>query len=960
MFICIHASGLPFNGNTIPSGESLGGSESAAYYMAKELAALGHKVYCFTNSKHSGVWDDVNYEWIGQVSNDHPMGDRFDFVMQTPFDVLICQRHPQAFAKRYNTKLNIWWLHDLGLKRFVGMAQPSLVNIDKMFTVSEFHRQQVSEVFGIDAKHIIATKNGVDYTQFEGVDEFIREPGSLVFGSRPERGLAELVDVGGIMEQLPDCHLYVCGYDNNTQHMEAFYKYLWGRCEEMPNVTNLGSLGKRDLYERFARSMLYVYPTKFEDTSNIVAMESNAAGTPFLSFQNAALPETIGNDGAILLPFKDGQVDQPAFVKTVKDLMTDKAKWENLHKKAMTKYQSWSDIAKEWSGTFANLLYKKARTPSARTGLTRLAQHLVKHSDIVALNHLYDNDVEEITRAIPDYKENYDFYITGDYAGYYERYYEYEKNRGVAYGPENMTGVPRFESIADKVKQLKPKSILDYGCAHGPITMNLADRFRDIQYVGYDINPSNIEKAEAWSEKDGACAVFKVGTHLDVVGEYDCILITEVLEHVPNPQEVVEELRKHLTPGGTMVIGTPYGPWESIGYDDHPGWRAHIHHFERADLFEMFGKQPEYTIVALPNKNEFGHFMVTFKNSDEPIGLIDYDRKLREQAPRETVSLCMIVKNGEMTLPRTLSQIKPHVDEIIIGIDNTTDDDTASVAERFGAKVISIESPIEIGFDDARNATIEQATSDWIMWIDDDETLEYPDQLQYYLRPNYYDGYGVQQHHYATEPAALFKTDLPIRLFRNAPDVHFKGFVHEHPTKDKDINEGVGRIWVLPEVSIMHTGYATEAIRRLRFKRNWPLIQKDHLKYPDRHLGKMLWVRDVAHMIKYELERTGGQPFANMHGMAQEIIAGWLELIDLNASRMVVETLPYYSEAVSVLGQGGLYFAFAHDMIMGGNGNRPNPQAQQISGLFQSGDHIRKLTTMLIDESAKRYEGKYV
>ncbi len=40
--IAIYAAGMPFNGDTIPKGKSLGGSESAAYHMAKELRAIWH------------------------------------------------------------------------------------------------------------------------------------------------------------------------------------------------------------------------------------------------------------------------------------------------------------------------------------------------------------------------------------------------------------------------------------------------------------------------------------------------------------------------------------------------------------------------------------------------------------------------------------------------------------------------------------------------------------------------------------------------------------------------------------------------------------------------------------------------------------------------------------------------------------------------------------------------------
>ena len=42
--ILMHVGGMPFNGDTIPSGQSLGGSESAAYYLAKALVKRGHRI----------------------------------------------------------------------------------------------------------------------------------------------------------------------------------------------------------------------------------------------------------------------------------------------------------------------------------------------------------------------------------------------------------------------------------------------------------------------------------------------------------------------------------------------------------------------------------------------------------------------------------------------------------------------------------------------------------------------------------------------------------------------------------------------------------------------------------------------------------------------------------------------------------------------------------------------------
>ena len=93
MFIAIWCGGLPFDGDTIPSGKGLGGSESAAYYVAKNLAAIGHNVTLFTNSKNIGSWDGVKYEWLGNCTQQYPLGDRWHYYMQTPQDVCIIQRN---------------------------------------------------------------------------------------------------------------------------------------------------------------------------------------------------------------------------------------------------------------------------------------------------------------------------------------------------------------------------------------------------------------------------------------------------------------------------------------------------------------------------------------------------------------------------------------------------------------------------------------------------------------------------------------------------------------------------------------------------------------------------------------------------------------------------------------------------------------------------------------------------
>lgn len=946
MFITIYAAGIPFNGATIPEGKSLGGSESAAYYLAKELAKIGHTVTVFTSHQQSGSWDGVRYEWHGESRQNAPLGERFAFAMRAPQDVVIIQRHPRAFEVPPNSKLNIWWLHDLALHRNTGAIQHSLVNLDLIFTVSEFHRGQVSKVYSIDKDHIVSIKNGVDYEQINEAVKHApeRRKKHLCFGSRPERGLEELVSKGGIMEKLSDYHLHVCGYDNTTAQMAAFYQHLKNRCEELPNVTHHGALSKDRLYELLASCQAYVYPTMFEDTSNIMALESAACGTPFIGPEIAALPETCsGGYSKLVKPIKN-KLPQKAFIKAIKAVCGKQ--WDRYHKAAKEKFQSWQAIAMHCNDVFIAEMQMKTAPKKA------LFRHMEQVSDIVPLRQFYTDD--EIEKYLPDFKTNYKFLIEDSFPEHYEAYYQYEKDRGVEYGPETMDGNPRYECIKDIVKKTDSARVLDYGCAHGHYTINLAKAMPECEFIGIDLAESNVKTGNAWAEKDGVNnATLVCGTHEDVHSGYDVIIAAEVIEHIAKPKKVIDSLIDNLFTGGTMIISVPYGPWEAAGYEEHKGWRAHIHHLERQDLKEMFGHFDDYKCLALPYRGNLGHYVLTFTKPEDgrKCGEIDYRRKLEQQSPTQTLSVCMIAVNAEDDIGKCLKSISRVADEIICGVDSSTSDDTRLVLEKYGVRHFDI-PPVTgengIGFATARNLTIEKAMCDWILWIDSDETLENVEYLKRYLRPNPYDGYMINQHHYSAEPAAVLQTDIPCRLFRNDPEVKFWGRVHEHPSK-KDANAGLGRVYLLPDIHIMHTGYATEAKRRGRFLRNFPLLKQDRVDNPDRVLGKFLYVRDLAHCVRYELEKTGGTVTGTAHKAAIEAIALWKDLLvdGESHSRYVVDSLHYLKECCNVAMNGsGVPFQASINGI-------------KIDSVFPDTESIEKLMGKVTKANTNVYKEKY-
>ncbi|MEK8132667.1 glycosyltransferase [Paenibacillus filicis] len=81
----------------------------------------------------------------------------------------------------------------------------------------------------------------------------------------------------------------------------------------------------------------------------------------------------------------------------------------------------------------------------------------------------------------------------------------------------------------------------------------------------------------------------------------------------------------------------------------------------------------------------------------------------------------MIVKNEEASIERCLASVKPYADELIV-VDTGSTDRTISLAEAAGAQVHTFEW--NDNFADARNYSLEQATGDWILWLDADEVLD--------------------------------------------------------------------------------------------------------------------------------------------------------------------------------------------------------------------------------------------
>lgn len=85
-----------------------------------------------------------------------------------------------------------------------------------------------------------------------------------------------------------------------------------------------------------------------------------------------------------------------------------------------------------------------------------------------------------------------------------------------------------------------------------------------------------------------------------------------------------------------------------------------------------------------------------------------------------TVSLALIVRNEQHTLGRCLASVADAFDEIVV-VDTGSRDATVEVARRYTARVFDFEWRDD--FSAARQFAFDQATSDWVVWLDADDVV---------------------------------------------------------------------------------------------------------------------------------------------------------------------------------------------------------------------------------------------
>ena len=193
------------------------------------------------------------------------------------------------------------------------------------------------------------------------------------------------------------------------------------------------------------------------------------------------------------------------------------------------------------------------------------------------------------------------------------------------------------------------KKILDIGCGTGDF-LNVCKKNN---YKVFGVEPNENANKIA-SNKIGGKLVKNLNEILE--SQFDIITLWHVLEHVPNLEEYISQIKKLLKPSGYLIIAVPnFKSFDADYYKQY--WAAfdvprHLWHFSKKSIQVLFSKQQIKVIKILPM--QFDSFYVSLLSEKHKTGRNNLVKafgvgllsNLKAMRSKEYSSLIYVLKNS--------------------------------------------------------------------------------------------------------------------------------------------------------------------------------------------------------------------------------------------------------------------------------------------------------------------------
>lgn len=221
----------------------------------------------------------------------------------------------------------------------------------------------------------------------------------------------------------------------------------------------------------------------------------------------------------------------------------------------------------------------------------------------------------------------------------------------------------RAEYIFSAIERLRPQKILDAGCGRGFYVKALSFYDFPKEIHGIDINSEYIKKAEKLALSDKRIKIAEGSIYKLPYKDnfFDVVICSEILEHLTDEKKALQEIRRVLKPGGSLIATVPHHNfpflWDPLNwilmrlFNTHVNkniwwlagiWADHEQLYTEKQLREIVSAQGflvNHTRGFINNCWPFTHFILygIGKNIVERMGGAQFDRFLFEEKPLSLV-----------------------------------------------------------------------------------------------------------------------------------------------------------------------------------------------------------------------------------------------------------------------------------------------------------------------------------
>jgi len=294
-----------------PMVQALGGSQSAMCYLAKALARRGHHVAMRTATTNPREIDGVGcYSCHGFP----------DELFRRPDTIVVVLNGPAEFAADYRpllaggAPLVLWTQVTPNLTTMMALCDAACEAMwDRVVCVSNWQKAEFHERLDVPLAKMDVLKNAIGPAferLFRDRDDLAEAKGGtvrLAYTSAPFRGLdVLLLRFPELRRRHGNCELHI--YSSLQVYSEGGardkYQPMYAWCRATEGAVYHGSLAQPQLAAQLRVASILAYPSTFEETSCIAALEAMAAGALVITSDFGALVETCGAWGRYIPPLR--------------------------------------------------------------------------------------------------------------------------------------------------------------------------------------------------------------------------------------------------------------------------------------------------------------------------------------------------------------------------------------------------------------------------------------------------------------------------------------------------------------------------------------------------------------------------------------------------------------------------------------------------------------------------------